>query len=467
MDASDIRGKRVTVIGGARSGLAAARLLSSHGAEVFLTEASAPSPDLQSRLEKDGVQFEFGGHSARAKDADFAVISPGVPDTIDFVKGLDEKGTPVYSEIEVASWFCKAPIIAITGSNGKTTTTSLLGHTVALSGRAHVVAGNIGAPFSDYVTDLSAESLVVLEVSSFQLDRIDKFQPRVAVILNITPDHLDRYGGKFENYAASKLRLFENLQPQGSDGGDWLVYNHDDLFLREAVQAIADERGIQAYGFSLERELDHGGFIRNGELVLRLTPGRPGAASPDEEVIMRTDDAALPGRHNLYNSLAAAVAARAAEIKRDVVRESLSSFEGVPHRLEFVRDINGVRYVNDSKATNVNAVWYALESFKCPLVLIAGGRDKGNDYDSIKKLVKDRVRGIVGIGESGDKVLYELGALADRSARAHSMEEAIQYARLMAEPGDVVLLSPACASFDQFENYEERGDEFKRLVESL
>jgi len=464
MTIADIKDQRVTVIGAARSGLAAARLLAEHGAAVFVTERGEIGGDARAALDAANVAFEAGGHSERALDADVFVVSPGVPDKAEIVQKVIERGIPLYSEIEVASWFCGSPIVAITGSNGKTTTTSLVAHVFRTANRPLILAGNIGSAFADHVAECGEGTTAVLEVSSFQLDHIDTFRPTVAILLNVTPDHLDRYDHDFSTYAQSKFRLFENQR-----SGDVLVYNHDDALVREHAERDAAP-GVVRYPFSVERELDRGAFVRDGSIVLRLTP--PGSAgdsnpSPMEEVLMPTHNLALRGRHNLYNSLAAAISARAIEISSDVVRESLASFEGVPHRLELVREVSGVRYVNDSKATNVNAVWYALESFDAPIVLIAGGRDKGNDYSPIMDLVKARCRGIIGLGESGDKVLRELGDFAKAAARAHSMEEAIQFARLMAEPGDVVLMSPACASFDMYANYEARGDEFKRLVHNL
>jgi UDP-N-acetylmuramoylalanine--D-glutamate ligase len=304
------------------------------------------------------------------------------------------------------------------------------------------------------VDDLTPEDVVVLEVSSFQLDHIDTFRPQVSVLLNITPDHLDRYDYDFNKYAQSKFRVFENQRDD-----DVLVYNHDDQLVRDYVTYVTGRRTLRALGISQQEELAEGGFLRDDTLVLRL--------NQQEELLMQADKLALRGRHNLYNSLAAAVAARVMEVRSDVVRESLTSFEGVPHRLELVREVDGVRYVNDSKATNVNAVWYALESFNERIVLIAGGRDKGNDYASLKPLVRRKVRAVVALGESADKVMKELGSIAEHQVEAASMEDAIRSAHLLAEPGDVVLLSPACASFDMFENYEDRGDTFKRLVRSL
>ncbi len=462
MTPSDIQGKQVTVVGGARSGLAVAKLLAAAGADVFLTERDAPEERLTDLLDTAGIDYEFGGHTRRALDADFFVVSPGVPSTINLVQQATRSGIAVYSEIEAASWFFEAPIVAITGTNGKTTTTSLTGHVFrtavdtapAWHDRDVIVAGNIGYPISDYVLDIDPDDVVVMEVSSFQLDHIDTFHPRVSVLLNITPDHLDRYNDDFDLYAQSKFRIFENLY-----AGDVLVYNHDDEVVRAQVQQSAAQRDFTALGFSLEQDVSAGAFLRDRALVFRI--------NDQEETLMQADDVALRGRHNLYNSLAAAVAARVMEVRSDVVRESLASFEGVPHRLELVRNRNGVRFVNDSKATNVNAVWYALESYNSPVVLIAGGRDKGNDYAAIKPLVREKVRAVIAIGESADKVLREIGTLAPDCDLATSMEDAIQKADRIAKRGDAVLLSPACASFDMFENYEDRGDTFRRLVMSL
>lgn len=460
-------GLRATVVGGARSGLAVARLLARRGARVFLTEAGPGSEALCAALEAAGVAYEVGGHSARALEADLVVVSPGVPSTAPPVAAALRAGLPVCSELEVASWFWPGRIAAVTGTNGKTTTTALLGHVVRTAGRPVVVAGNIGSPLSDHVDAATPETVAVLEVSSFQLDHVATFRPDVAVLLNVTPDHLDRYPD-FEAYARAKARIFARQRPPGPDAADVLVHNVDDPVVARLVAEDAAPRGLLTLGFGLEREPARGGFVRNDQLVLRLPPPfAPPTAPPMDEVLMSTRDLALRGRHNLYNSLAAAIAARAMEISSAVVRESLASFEGVPHRLEFVREVGGVKYVNDSKATNVNALWYALESFSEPVVLIAGGRDKGNDYAPVVPLVKERCRGVVGLGESGDKVVRELGDHARAAARAHSLEEALQYAQLMAEPGDVVLLSPACASFDQFTSYEERGEVFKRLVRAL
>ncbi|MEM6783510.1 MAG: UDP-N-acetylmuramoyl-L-alanine--D-glutamate ligase [Bacteroidota bacterium] len=480
---SQVAGQRVTVVGAARSGLAAAKLFAAKGADVFLTEQGVLPGAVAADLTARGIAYEDDGHTARALNAEVVVVSPGVPTEAPLIQEALKQDLPVYSEVEAASWFANGPIAAITGTNGKTTTTSLLGHIVqqsiaqndaAPSGRRVAIAGNIGRAFADAALEADgAETTYVLEVSSFQLDHVATFRPKAAVLLNVTPDHLNRYQHSYERYVAAKLRLFESQQP-----GDWLIYNHDDALVRDHALRIARDKGMTPYAFSIDSEVERGAFVRDDQIVLRLPDTTASAsaqptdstASPSsltDYVLMDTRDLALRGRHNLYNSLAAAITARAIEIRSDVIRESLMSFEGVPHRLETVRSVGGVRFVNDSKATNVNAVWYALESFSEPIVLIAGGRDKGNDYEPIKALVKERVKAVIGLGESGDKVLLELGDLADTSARAYTMEEAVQYARLLADPSDVVLLSPACASFDMYANYEERGDDFKRLVHSL
>ncbi len=453
MDPKQVSGKRISVIGAARSGIAASMLLAEASAEVFLSEYGEIAPEAAQVLKKAGVAYEAGGHTGRALEADFIVVSPGVPSNIPLLLEAGEKGLPIYSEIEAAFWFCQSPIVAITGSNGKTTTTSLTTHIFAHAGRTVHVAGNIGKAFSDITKSTSPEDVVVLEVSSFQLDHIDTFRPDVSVILNITPDHLNRYDYQFANYAASKFRIFENQTPE-----DTLIYCFDDPVVRDKV-AQMETSSVKTLGISQEQELREGAFLRGSELVIRF--------NQVEEILMRKEELALKGPHNVYNSLAAAVAARVMEIPSLIVRESLSSFEGVAHRLEMVRELNGVRYINDSKATNVNAVWYALESFRDKIILIAGGRDKGNDYESLKPLVKRNVRMVLAIGESAEKVDRELGELAEQHMIMDSLEDAVQAAHLLARSGEVVLLSPACASFDQFTNYEERGDVFKSVVMQL
>ena len=459
MTPDKVRTKRATVVGGARSGRAVAGLLAETGGEVFLTEQGEPPDGTAAALDEAGVDYELGGHTVKALDADYFVLSPGVPTQANIVQQALRAGIDVYSEIEAASWFCEAPIVAITGTNGKTTTTSLTGHVfrnavAETPGRKAIVAGNIGYPFSDYVLDVEPTDVVVLEVSSFQLDHVDTFHPRVSVLLNITPDHLARYDHDFEAYAQAKFNIFRN---QGE--GDVVVYNRDDDTVRAAVERAAGEQGMRPMAITRAGVPERGAGLRDDRIVLRM--------DDEEEPLMHREELALRGQHNMYNSLAAAVSARVMEVENDVVRDSLSGFEGVPHRLEEVRTVDEVLYVNDSKATNVNAVWYALESFDRPIVLIAGGRDKGNDYTDLKPLVRDQVRAVVALGESAETVIGELGPEAGTHSRAETMEEAVAQAQAVAQPGDVVLLSPACSSFDMYENYEERGDVFRRLVQML
>lgn len=449
----DVHGKRVTVVGAARSGEAAACLLARHGAEVFVTDASTIGSDAQSRFVDLGISFEEG-HTARALDAEFVVKSPGVPSSAAVVQELVGRGIPVHSEIEVASWFTDAAIVAITGSNGKTTTTSLTEHVFRTAGRSVVAAGNIGHAFADVVDDLTSDSVVVLEVSSFQLDDIDRFRPRVSVLLNITPDHLDRYENDFEQYAASKFRIWKNQAR-----GDACIYNADDPVIMRRLEEHGRAKGPTWLGISVEKEVSEGAFVRDGAVVFRVTQ--------NEEVLMPLEELTLRGRHNLYNSLASSMAARFLEVNNEFIRESMRSFEGVAHRLEFIRDVNGVRYVNDSKATNVNAVWYALESFEEPVVLIAGGLDKGNDYEEIRSLVRERVKCLIVLGSSGERIAQALGNEVPTIERSGSMEEAVWAASKHATSGDIVLLSPACASFDMFDNYEHRGEVYRRAVMNL
>lgn len=449
----NIAGKKVSVIGGARSGIAVAKLLKKLGANVFISDVKKPEEIkyvkiAPSELDSLGIEYEFGEHSERVYNCDFMVISPGVPSNAPVIKKAIELGIKVWSEIEVASWFCKAPIVAVTGTNGKTTTTSLIGHIFKTAGFKTIVAGNIGAPFSDFVLDADENSIVVLEVSSFQLDHIESFKPKVSVLLNITPDHLDRYDS-FGDYVLSKFRIFKNLKED-----DFAVYNYDD----EIVQPYAESLNVIKLPFSVVERLSCGAFIEDEYIVLSY--------KNKKERILKMKDLKLRGIHNVYNSLAAALAARAMEVRNEIIRESLQSFEGVEHRLEFVREINGVKFINDSKATNVNSLWYALESFDEPIILIAGGRDKGNDYSKVYDLVKKKVKLIIAIGESKEKIYNEFKNLTE-VVKVDSMEEAVRKSYEEAKPGDVVLLSPACASFDMFRDYEHRGEVFKKLVNEL
>lgn len=453
MSRKPIEGK-VTVIGAARSGIAAAKLLRSQGVQVFVSDKESADklrshiPDLRSAE----IPFETGGHTDRVYDCSLMVISPGVPSDTPVVVEAQRRGIKVVGELELASWFCKAPILAVTGSNGKTTTTTLLGTIFEHAERKCVVAGNIGTAFSNFVLNLDQTAVAILEVSSFQLDHIESFHPKGAVILNITPDHLDRYGKSFENYTASKCRVFENQTMN-----DFLVYNFDDPVTSLEVRKHAASR-VQLLPFSVKRKLDEGAYVESGKLTI--------AERGQAEEVIAAREISMRGLHNLYNSMAASLAAKAMGISLGAIRESLKTFGGVEHRLEFVREVNGVKYVNDSKATNVDSVWYALQSFEEPLIVFVGGRDKGNDYSKLVDFVREKVKAIIAIGESADKVVIAFQRVT-KVEKAQSMEEAVQKAEALAAHGDVVLLSPACASFDWFENFEHRGRVFKEIVQRL
>ena len=454
MNAKEIKGKRVSIIGAARSGVAAAQLLMSNGARVFVSDQqSAAKLQTQiSNMQSAAIDYEAGGHTARVYDADLIVTSPGVPtNSVVLQEGL-RRGITVHSELEVASWFCRAPILAVTGSNGKTTTTTLLGRMFADANRKHVVAGNIGTPFSSVVSGLDENSVAVVEVSSFQLDHIESFHPKVSILLNITPDHLDRYNHSFEEYTASKCRVFMN---QTND--DYLIYNIDDEVTREQIFSHGQVKA-RLLPFGCRQESAESAFVANNYLVTNL-----GGNNGD---IVLTDDISIKGIHNLYNAMAATLAAQLMRINVPSIRATLRNFKGVEHRLEFVREVNGVRYINDSKATNVASVWYALQAFGQPIVLLLGGRDKGNDYAQLYSLVARNVKAIVAVGESAEKVVREFSSRTT-VVKASSMQEAVQQASGLAQTGDIVLLSPACASFDWFENYEHRGKVFKQMVEAL
>lgn len=454
MKASDVAGKRFSVIGAARSGIAAAKLLKAHGATVFVSD-SAPLGAMRNaaaELARLSIPFEFGGNSANVLQSDVIVLSPGVPFEAPIVRQAAAQGLRMVSEIEVACWFCKGKIVGITGTNGKTTTTALLGRMFEDAKAESVVAGNIGLAFSEVVEQIPEHGTAILEISSFQLDAIETFRPNIAALLNITPDHLDRYDHSMEKYTASKCRIFENQRL-----GDALVYNYDDPIVRTNVEKRVHAE-VRKLPFSIATTLHEGAFVRGKSLCLRM--------DGQEADIVALDDISIKGRHNLMNAMAATLAAKARGIPTASLRATLKNFKGVEHRLEFVREVNGVLFVNDSKATNVDSVWYALQSFTRPIVLLLGGRDKGNDYTTLYPLVERYVKAIVAIGESADTVL---AAFAGRkpTSKAASMEEAIRQATRFAAAGDVVLLSPACASFDWFENYEHRGRVFKDIVMTL
>lgn len=452
----DFNNIKVTVIGAARSGIAAAKLFKSNGASVFVSEqnSSAQIKTALESLQSDGIGIEFGGHTNRVFDSAFMIISPGVPSNSKIVIEAQQRKIKVVSEIEAASWFCPAPIVAVTGSNGKTTTTTLIGEIFGEAKLDYVVAGNIGTAFSSLLNTLTLNSTAILEVSSFQLDHIETFHPKVSVLLNITPDHLDRYENSMEKYSASKARIFIN---QTND--DVLIYNIDD----EIVKNIVKSAKCKLLAFSINQKLNEGGYIVTTEsgkqkLVIKN--------NGKEISLIEIEEMCIKGSHNIYNSLAAALAANVMGIKAETISRTLKQFKGVEHRLEFVRELNGVKYINDSKATNVDSVWYALNAVNEPIILLLGGRDKGNDYSKLTNLIHKKVKAIVAIGESAEKVYNDLSGL--RSVQiVTSMDEAVNSASKLAVAGEVVLLSPACASFDWFDNYEHRGKVFKELVNRL
>jgi UDP-N-acetylmuramoylalanine--D-glutamate ligase len=454
VDTAALKNKRFSILGAARSGLAVAELLKEQGAAVFVSD-TVPSDKMRhaaAELERMGIPYELGANTRRVLDADVLVLSPGVPSSASPVQDALAHGVRVVSELEVGSWFCQAPIIAVTGTNGKTTTTTLIGEIFADAERPAIVAGNIGTAFSREVRNIGSDGVAILEVSSFQLDHMDTFRPRVSIILNITPDHLDRYEHSFEKYIASKCRIFENQR-----AGDVLIYDWDDDVTRREVEQLANP-GITRLPFSIIRPLEAGAWVEGGDL-LTMVYGTRSRVLPVMKIGIR-------GSHNLYNAMAACLAAQAMGIPAETVASTLMSFEGVEHRLEFVRELDGVKYVNDSKATNVDSVWYALQSFDAPIVIMLGGRDKGNDYSRLREPMKKHVRAVVALGESADKVVQAFGPEFP-VRKAATMEEAVQASSELAQPGDVVLLSPACASFDWFENYEHRGRVFKELVKNL
>lgn len=444
-------GKRVVVVGLARSGLAAVDLLLSAGAQVAATDSrSAGELDLAADpWPGSGVRLALGGHPGDLlDDAELVVVSPGVPSDASFVAEARRRGVSIIGELELAFRASSGTWLAVTGTNGKTTTTALLGELVKTIGRPTVVAGNIGIPLSAEVAGLPDEAFVVAEVSSFQLDTIELFRPSVGVLLNITEDHLDRYSSVGE-YAEAKKRIFVN-----QDHGDFAVVNIDDPRVASAV----DEIRATVVPVSTVREVRDGVFVRGGEIVSRVGGG--------ERTIIRAGELCIPGPHNLSNAVAAVAAAAAVGVDPEAAAEVLRGFRPLPHRLEPVEDIDGVAYVNDSKATNVDSVSYALRSYDRPIVLIAGGKDKGADFGLLAELIRERAKAVVLIGEAAPLMESAFAGIPN-VRRAESLREAVRTASALAESGDVVLLSPACASFDMFKDFEDRGASFRHEVELL
>ncbi|HBQ59863.1 MAG TPA: UDP-N-acetylmuramoyl-L-alanine--D-glutamate ligase [Balneolaceae bacterium] len=449
----DVQGKHIVVIGAARSGIAAALLLHKKGADIFVSDHGSISAEAKQKLDNAGISYEENGHTKKARSADLVVLSPGVPTEAPIIQYYLNEGKRVFSEIEAASWFTDQKLIAVTGSNGKTTVSNWLDHLWKIANREHALAGNIGVAFSDQIESNNGDFL--LEVSSFQLDHINDFKPAVSMILNISPDHLNRYQNSLEAYAAAKFRITEN---QTAD--DRFIFNYDDPIIQTHVEHLKQKQSApQMWAFSNKNEVPQGAFVRDDQIIFKF--------NNKEEPLMPTQELGLRGRHNLSNGLATALAARAAEIKNEIIRESLKTFTGVEHRLEVAREVDGVKYINDSKATNVNAVWFALDSFQVPITLILGGRDKGNDYSELVDQIKDKVHTIIAIGESKSRIEEQLGEVAPNFVKVETMGGAVRAAQRGAKKGEVVLLSPACASFDMFDSYEHRGKIFKDEVNKL
>lgn len=455
----NIEYKSISIIGAARSGVAAAKLLKSKGFKVFLSDSGPKekiSPEFIKEIENAGIEHEFGSHSDKVFEADAIVVSPGVPQDAGVIVKTLSSGKDVLSEVEIASWFCKGKIIAITGTNGKTTTTTLIGEIFKDAGFDTHVCGNIGVPFSDVADRARDNSVAVLETSSFQLDNIKYFNPLIAIILNITPDHLDRYDHSFDKYVLSKMRIAENQSENGH-----FVYNHDDKSLGGFIASgavIKSKKSAFSLKSGVTKAVKTGAYTNGKNLMYFYEHGI--------ENVIDTDKLLVKGPHNVYNTMASVIPAKLFDISNDSIVKTLTCFKGVEHRLEFVRDINGIKFYNDSKATNVNSVWYALQGFDSPIILILGGKDKGNDYEEIKELVRQNVKHIIAIGESKEKVVSFFKKIVPVT-RAVTMEEAVYKAAGEARKGDNILLSPACASFDMFDNYEHRGKEFKKIVNTL
>ena len=442
---------RVVVLGGAESGVGAAVLAKVKGYDVFLSDKGQIKEEYVKTLTDWNIPFEQGQHSEELiLSADEVVKSPGIPGTVPMVQKIREKGIRVVSEIEFASRFDKAKKICITGSNGKTTTTSLIYYLLQNAGLNVGLGGNIGKSYA-YQVATEHFDYYVLEISSFQLDDIYDFRPDIAIITNITPDHLDRYDHKMENYTAAKFNITKNLRAD-----DCFIFDSDDEITVGHLSKIVLR--CKMLPFSQEKEVEQGAFVKNDKIVLRYDK---------EETDLFLDQLALGGKHNIYNSMAAALAAKATGITNEVIRQSLATFQPIEHRLEPVLSIKDVLYINDSKATNIDSAWYALECQKRPVVWILGGTDKGNDYSVLNDLVKEKVKGIVCLGVDNAKIHAAFGGMVSRMEDALSAEEAVQKASKMAEAGDVVLLSPCCASFDLFKNYEDRGEQFKAAVRKL
>ncbi len=446
-------GGRLVILGGGESGVGTAVLAKKEGFDVFISDKGKIKDKYKDVLSKYGIKWEEEKHSeALILNADEVVKSPGIPDNSEMVKALHKKNIRVISEIEFAGRYTKAKKICITGSNGKTTTTLLTYHMFKKAGLNVGLAGNVGKSFAMQVAEEDFDYYVI-ELSSFQLDGMFEFKADIAVLLNVTPDHLDRYDYKFENYVDSKFKVIQNQTEM-----DAFIYCIDDPVVAKEITT----RKIKAkqYPFSIKQKVEQGAYLNeNNELTVNTNNTNP--------LFMTLQELALQGKHNIYNSMAAGVTGKLVEIRKEIIRESLSDFHNIDHRLELVGNVHGIEFINDSKATNVNSTWYALESMNNPVILILGGVDKGNDYSMLNELVKEKVKAIICLGADNKKIIKAFGGMVETILEAKSAKEAVAQAYKLGKKGETVLLSPACASFDLFENYEDRGTQFKQAVRGL
>lgn len=443
---------RLVVLGGGESGVGTARLGKLKGYEVFLSDQGRIADKFKKELNDSSILWEDGQHTeSLILNADLVMKSPGIPDSAPLIKKIAEKKIPIVSEIEFASWFDDAINIAITGSNGKTTTTTLTHYVLDKGGLNVAIGGNIGKSYASQLIHPTADAYV-LELSSFQLDGIEKYKPHIAVITNISPDHLDRYEYKYENYIASKFRITKNQTEE-----DFLIYDADDEVIRNWL--TNNKTKAQLVPFSITKTIEGpGAYLKDNKIIAMIN---------NENITIPVEKIAIEGKHNVKNAMAATLVAQMMRVRKQSIRESLSNFQGVEHRLEKVAKINRVQYINDSKATNVNATYFALESMTSPTVWIVGGVDKGNDYDELLPFVHEKVKAIICLGIDNEKIIKAFKNVIDDIIEVNNMNEAVNTAKSFAEEGDTVLLSPACASFDLFKSYEDRGNQFKAEVSKL
>jgi len=445
-------GLRLVILGAGESGTGAAVLAKQKGFDVFLSDKGKIKEKYKTVLSNYGINWEEEKHSEELiLNAVEVIKSPGIPDKADLIVKLKKQGTPVISEIEFAGRYTNAKKICITGSNGKTTTTMLTYHILKKAGLNVGLAGNVGKSLAIQVAE-SNHDYYVIELSSFQLDGMYEFKADIAVLLNVTPDHLDRYNYELQNYVDSKFRVTQN-----QTANDAFIYCMDDeITAKEVSRKVISAK---KYPFSIQQKVEEGAYLNENQLTINI--------NQTNQTLMSIQELALQGKHNIYNSMAAGIVARLTDVRKETIRESLSDFQNVEHRLEFVAKVHGVNFINDSKATNVNSTWYALESMQTPVVLILGGVDKGNDYSMLMEMVKEKVKAIVCLGTDNKKIKKAFKAVVETIVETGSAQEAVAVSGKLAKSGDTVLLSPACASFDLFENYEDRGHQFKAAVRGL